>query len=274
MSAADHLFIPRHELDGLAKHLKAVPDLAIDLQITTTRQDCIGVREGGQPRRDREQPLPFREHGSEAFEVLHSTLATWVRHVLEERGLTFIPIGYTHRHGEFIGPLRASERRLPEGYDENTPAALARWLMANLITLAMTEGCEEAPDEIAHACINARRTVDLPNRKAFQGDCVSCGGDLRAHTIDKFAVCDQCGLVVDKAANDQRITTEVAGRLFTALEMVTIVHGRYGITLKPKKIHDMAYRKTNALEVRGFTPDRQPLYRAGDVFDRLTKVAA
>lgn len=273
MSAADHLFIPRHELDELAKHLKAIPDLAIDLQITTTRQDCIGVREGGQPRRDREQPLPFREHGSEAFEVLHSTLATWVRHVLEERGLTFIPIGYTHRHGEFIGPLLASERRLPEGYDENTPAALARWLTANLITLAMTEGCEEAPDEIAHACINARRTVDLPNRKAFQGDCVSCGGDLTSHSIDKFVVCEQCGLIIDKSANDARVNAEISARLFTANEMVTMVRTRYGVTVKPKTIHDMAYRKTKTLLVRGYTLDGQPLYRAGDVFDRITKAA-
>jgi len=36
----------------------------------------------------------------------------------------------------------------------------------------------------------------------------------------------------------------------------------------------MAYRKTKTLLVRGYTLDHQPLYRAGDVFDRITKVAA
>lgn len=274
MSAVDHLFIPRHELDELAKQLESVPALAIDLQITTTRQDCIGEREAGQPRRDRVQPLPFREHSSDAFEVLHSTLGAWVRHVCEERGVTFMPVGYTHWHGEFVGPLRPTERRVPPGYNANTPAALSRWLIAHLVSLAMTEGCEEAPDEIAHAIKCARRTIDLPNRKAFQGDCVSCGGDLTSHTIDKFVVCEQCGLIVDKSANDARVNAEISARLFTANEMVTMVRTRYGVTIKPKTIHDMAYRKTKTLLVRGYTLDHQPLYRAGDVFDRLTKVAA
>ena len=157
----DHLLIPRFVLKSLSETLRQIPGLAVDLELLTTRQATIGCSSiGGGSRRDRVYPLPYSERGSEAMEVLHNTLGTWVRHVCEYRAVEYLPVGYTHRHGEFVGPLREHQRRLPPGYNIDTPAALSRWLDRNLIALAMTEGCEEAPDEIGHAVKFALRALD------------------------------------------------------------------------------------------------------------------
>ncbi len=157
----DHLLIPRFELKSLSETLRRIPGLAVDLELLTTRQATIGCSSiGGGTRRDRVYPLPYSERGSEAMEVLHNTLGTWVRHVCEARLIPYLPIGYTHRHGEFVGPLREDQRRMPPGYNADTPAALSRWLDRNLISLAMTEGCEEAPDEIKHAVKFVLRALD------------------------------------------------------------------------------------------------------------------
>lgn len=164
----DHLLIPRFVLTAMSETLRKIPDLAIDIEITATRQDRLGSRQGGggSPR-EKVYPLPFDEAGAEAMWILHNVLTTWVRHVLEYRQMTFLPVGYTHRHGEFIGPLRPNERRVPPGYNVDTPACLAKWLDAHLISLAMTEGCEEAPHEIKDAYTQAFACTDRPPRERF-----------------------------------------------------------------------------------------------------------
>lgn len=166
---SDHLLIPRFVLKSLSETLRRIPGLAVDLEILTTRQSSIGCSSiGGGSRRDRVYPLPYSERGSEAAEVLHNTLGTWVRHVCETRAVEYLPVGYTHRHGEFVGPLREGQRRMPIGYKADTPSAFSRWLDRNLIALAMTEGCEEAPDEIAHAVKFTLRALDrAPERTRY-----------------------------------------------------------------------------------------------------------
>ena len=165
----DHLLIPRFELKSLSETLRRVPGLVVDLELLPIRQSTIGCSSiGGGSRRNRVYPLPYSERGSEAMEVMHNTLGTWVRHVCETRLIPYLPIGYTHRHGEFVGPLREGQRRMPSGYNADTPAAFSRWLDRNLISLAMTEGCEEAPDEIKHAVKFVLRALDRrPERVAY-----------------------------------------------------------------------------------------------------------
>jgi len=278
---ADHLFLARHEMDELSRILKSIPDLADDMEVTRTRQDCIAreKNESKMGRRGREQPLPYGSAASEASDLLHSTLVSWIRHVCEQRGVEYIPIGYTHRHGRGYGPLTPRERRLPQGYDESNFRDLCHWLQRNIVALAMTEGSEESLDEIHHAYTAARQTVDLPNRKVFQGSCECCQGDLLAYQLDQFAVCADCGVVVDKQANDARINLEIDGRLFTATEMVTLVEARLGVTLNRKRIYKWAdpnepsnHATGPKLVTRGLAlGSNEKLFRAGDVFALVSK---
>ena len=163
----DHLLIPRFVLTAMSDTLRKIPALAIDVEITATRQDRLGTRQGGggSPR-EKVYPLPFDEAGSEAMWILHNVLTTWVRHVCEYRQIEFIPVGYTHWR-RYIGPMREHERVVPPGYNADTPACLAKWLDAHLISLAMTEGCEEAPHEIKDAYEQAFACTDRPPRERF-----------------------------------------------------------------------------------------------------------
>ncbi|MBM4509366.1 hypothetical protein GS421_07635 [Rhodococcus hoagii] len=83
-----------------------------------------------------EQPLPINLAASDAHDLLHSTLASWARHTEESRGHAY------------TGP--------------RSTLGLSTWLATNVTRLAMTEGCEEAHDEIEHAMSQCRRVCDLP----------------------------------------------------------------------------------------------------------------
>lgn len=264
----DGYFLPRHEWEPLRRTLARVPALAEDLAITLTRQDRVqkpGLSKSS--RRRPESALPMHLGAAEASAELHSCLAGWVRLVVESRGIDYMPIGFTHREG-FVGPLREDEARVPIGYDAGALPVLTRWLRTNLVALAMTEGSSEAADDIASQVDNVRRVIDLPQYLNYQGQCGSCGGDLRALREDRQITC-QCGLVIQKSDNDRKINNILEARLFTATELVGIVFDRFGVEIKPKTVHDMAYRKVNPMTVRGVGYDGQKLYRAGDVFDAL-----
>lgn len=136
---SDDFFLPKHDQDKLVELLDQIPGLIEDLAVSITRQDRIGhngprVRNGSD-----EQPLPVNLNASEAADILHDTLAAWVRHTCEHRMLTY------------------------DGRDDTL--TLARWLKRWIVALAMSPGADEAPDEICHAIHNARRACDRPAEK-------------------------------------------------------------------------------------------------------------
>lgn len=158
--SVDHLYIPRHTLKLLSTTLREIPELIIDLEVALTKQDRLSMRGGNRkPKRPSEQPLPYSEDASEAGETLHNLLSTWVRAVCEQRDLEYLPIGYTHRHGDFIGPLAADQKRIPPGYNLGNTPDLSRWLNRHLISLGMTEGADTAVNDILDAVEAIRRIV-------------------------------------------------------------------------------------------------------------------
>ncbi len=143
---ADQFFITSADMRTLRDHLREIPDLVEDLAITLTRQDrsssgLAGISDGAD-----EQPLPINLEASEVADDLRSTVIGWVNHTCEYRGIVY-----------------------PGG--TSTPA-LAVWLADHVTSLAMTEGCEEALDEITYAMHRARRACDpireQPQRTAAQ----------------------------------------------------------------------------------------------------------
>lgn len=137
MSAEDHLFIPRHELDALSGLLREIPSLVADLSVSIRRQDRIGIQgKSRKPKRPTEQPLPYRIDAVDAGDELHNELGTWVRIVCEYRDIEERP--------------------------RDTTAALARWLNANLIALGMTKGADNALEAVGKAVDRVRWIVCPP----------------------------------------------------------------------------------------------------------------
>lgn len=140
---ATDFFIPRDTQKAIVDVLEQVPEACEELAVTITRQDRIGTPGPRVSRGEEAQPMPVNLEASDvAVEVLHATLVSWTRHVCESRAVEY------------------------EG-GTSTPA-VAQWLSRNVVSLAMTEGSEEAYDEIRHAVGQAWRAVDSrPERKRY-----------------------------------------------------------------------------------------------------------
>ncbi|NKR52914.1 hypothetical protein GS481_01830 [Rhodococcus hoagii] len=136
---ADQFFITRADMQALTSLLREIPELVEDLAITLTRQDNVGAGVRVASGSD-EQPLPMNFAASDAHDLLRSTLAAWVRHVTDTPGMAY-------------------------GGPPGT-AGIATWLADHVTSLAMTEGCEEAYDEISHAMGECRRACDRHEDRA------------------------------------------------------------------------------------------------------------
>lgn len=135
----DRFFITRADMQALASRLREIPELVEDLAITLTRQARLGGGGGKLHSRRDAQPLPFDLNASDVADDLHGTIFGWVRHTCESRGIAYA--GGT------------------------STVAGASWLADHVTSLAMTEGCEEALDEVMHAMGRARRACDcVPER--------------------------------------------------------------------------------------------------------------
>ena len=216
--------------------------------LSTALDDCVVKQmhrtdnEGGHGKR-RNTPIPYNSAASDIAHDVHGTLNAWIGQV-------------------------AIERRVAHPGRTRTPQA-ARWLMHHLNDLAVCKDAHDAYDEIIDAHRRAYRAVDKPLHRTYQGTCEICNAELWAKRTDTDIVCHACATVIPKADNDNRLNRILETRLFTADELVSIIADRYGAQVKSKTIHDMAYRTTNPIVVRGRTRHRNPLYLAGEVFNRL-----
>lgn len=128
-------FISREGQYALVKLLREIPGLVEDLAVTICRLDRTGKGGVKISSGSDEQPLPINMAASDAKDGLHNELATWARLVCESRGLAY------DGEGSVLG--------------------IARWLDENVISLAMTEGSEEAYCGIEKAMAKCRRAMDI-----------------------------------------------------------------------------------------------------------------
>lgn len=128
-------FISRDGQQMLVELLREIPGLVEDLAVTLCRLDRTG--KGGMKisSGSDEQPLPLNLAASDAKDELHNELATWARLVCDSRGIAY------DGDGSVLG--------------------IARWLDENVISLAMTEGSEEAYVGIEKAMARCRRAMDI-----------------------------------------------------------------------------------------------------------------
>lgn len=243
-TASDYL--SRDQTRQLRRILHAIADWIADaLDDTIARQNRFQTGPKTKPTKKAEQPLPYHQAASDAATDMSGTLDAWISHVCQQRNYPW------------PGRLRIADA--------------ARWLANHTTALALCEQSLQAADEIIDAHKRVLRVIDRPRFRNYQGPCQICGGDMWAWQDAQSVTCSACGEVIDKADNDRRIEAELEAQLCTAKELVALVADRYGTTIKPKTVHDMAYRKNNPIVVRGSTYEGEKLYRAGDVFADLRR---
>ncbi|TCK00572.1 hypothetical protein [Nocardia alba] len=139
----NHLYLDREAARDLARMLGDIPDLVEDLSDARTRQTRFGTVDYRTRNGAREQRLPFNPAAAHAADHLQSVMVAWVRLVCEQRGIDYSGVA--------------------------TTSGMAEWLQRNIIALAMTEGVEAAPAEIA-AAIEAAETVVCPPAELASAD--------------------------------------------------------------------------------------------------------
>lgn len=204
-------FMPRQDQIKLREELASIPRMIGELSVTLTRQARIqrpGLSMSRRPKPESQVPIHIGAHN--AADLLHNCLGTWVRLVCEQRAIVW-----------------------DKGNDIIT---LAKWLRINMIALALTEGSEEAYEDIKAAIDDCWRQIDIP----ADDDIVIDRG--RVHEANRLVV---TAGQVEKLANKM---------------------GAIGKGLNKRRVETLAARRKNPLRPCAVDGDVK-FFRLGDVLD-------
>ena len=229
-------------LDGLLAEAVA---LAPELAVTVARQTATGGRGGA---KSAEVPLPFDPAASSAAWALGNTLVSWACHVAAERGVD-LP-------------------RATTPADPVTSATVAAgWLRGHVEWLRHRPEVDEAVDEIGYAVAEARRHVDhhRPDRW-YAGPC-DCGRDLYARPGAATVDCPDCDLTWPVAERREWLLASAREVLATAT-VISQALTALDVPVTPARLWQWA--KRGRLLSRDTDRRGRPLYRVGDILDRLS----
>ncbi|WP_068924996.1 hypothetical protein [Planobispora rosea] len=267
----------------LIRDLAAIPALAIELDITLTRQARTGS--GGTGRAEageevdgrtglavRRAPLPWIEAAAEARDVLKSALVGWWRELAGEGVGPYCEAACEHPSCEWV-----HLGRVPD----DTLAGIATWLARHVARLLAHPAAEEVVDEITTAVARARHAIDRAADRIYAGPCDACGLDLYARPDALTVACaciDATGRrrVYDVAARRAWMFDQVIDMIGNA-SWVASVSTMLGSPVSPSTVRTWGGR--GRLTVRGYGPplnpgaDPHPLYRVGDVVERVARHA-
>lgn len=211
MSVSDSFFLDKGSQHKLREELASIPRMIGELSVTLTRQARIqrpGLSMSRRPKPESQVPIHIGAHN--AADLLHNCLGTWVRLVCEQRAIVW-----------------------DKGNDIIT---LAKWLRINMIALALTEGSEEAYEDIKAAVDECWRQIDIP----ADDDIVIDRG--RVHEANRLVV---TAGQVEKLANKM---------------------GAIGKGLNKRRVETLAARRKNPLRPCAVDGDVK-FFRLGDVLD-------
>ncbi|YCU34470.1 hypothetical protein ACRYGU_16635 [Mycobacteroides abscessus] len=211
MSVSDSFFLDKSSQNKLREELASIPRMIGELSVTLTRQARIqrpGLSMSRRPKPESQVPIHIGAHN--AADLLHNCLGTWVRLVCEQRAIVW-----------------------DKGNDIIT---LAKWLRVNMIALALTEGSEEAYEDIKAAVDECWRQIDIP----ADDDIVIDRG--RVHEANRLVV---TAGQVEKLANKM---------------------GAIGKGLNKRRVETLAARRKNPLRPCAVDGDVK-FFRLGDVLD-------
>ena len=204
-------YVCQHCADRLSRALGDVPALWEELDTVLTKQARYAAAEF----RRGERALPYNPAASELGTALRGILNTWCRLIAEERG-----------------------KDLPE----DTPPAVAGWLLNHVTWLRHHLAGAEAVEELTNAISQVRRAVDRPAERIYAGPCADCGGDMYGKPGASSVECRPCGLEYDVAGRVEWMRSQVYGRLVTAREGAALL-SRFGMPTQQKTIDKWHERK-------------------------------
>lgn len=237
-----------------------------------------------------EAPWEFAPGAADQIWAMGNTLSTWVRHLVESRGLTALP----------------------------PKVALTSWLLSNLNAIRFDEAAAEIYDELTglHA-ENERWIIGRAGAEEFAGRCDAaqvsfqtdedgtlvpvaaiCGAALYGNSLEPKVQCQACGMNYsmaerreerDKQINDQLARAhQIANALTTAerplppallrkwIERDALAEATdptpEGPACEVCRHHDCTLIRRPLILEKGRDEDGHRLYRVGDVRDRLAPV--
>jgi len=262
--------------DLLAKELRTVGWISDELDVTLSRQDRIGVQQGGhKPGKEVERPLPYNVGASEAGWILHDVLAVTARDLAEQRGIEYLPDGMVS--ASFIGPLLPGLQRIPANYVDSSPS-IAAWLARHVDAIRHDEGGGQTYDELTDAIASARRIIDAPAGRIFAGPCGSetdagrCGADLYAAVDAPSVSCQECGAKWDAGERQRDLLAQARDRLGTAIELERLLPWFLGAPIRADRIRQWA--KRGQVKQVESSDAGDPRYAIGEIVDMHHRVAA
>ena len=235
--------------NSLVDDLAKVEPLLIELEVTRTRQDRIGETS---VRPSSGTLLPWKEHASEAYWVLASTVLVWIRLVVERIG---------HDPVDPVG---------------DDPASWSGWLLRHINGLRLLTMAGECADEIGNAIDLAVRAVDRPPTHVYVGPCgatnpeFECDAELYALSGADTVICPMCDVEHDMPARRVFLLGKARDRL---APIPTI--SRALSTWMERQVTQAALRgyvHRGRLVRKGVDRRGQDLYRVGDAADVVVDV--
>lgn len=235
--------------------LAELPALAGELDITITRQARLGdpaVRHVSTvdgawwdaTGRALLASLPYVWAASDLGWAIDNTLATWCRHIGEERGVA----------------LPAD--RLP---------AMVIFLVGQVDWLAHRPEATEAFTEFGWLAAAIVRAIDRAPERAYAGPCDGCGEDLYGKLGAAEVRCRTCGQTYPMASRRTWLLAAAEDHLATATQAARALTSLRQERLTPSMIRGMVFR--GQLSQHGTDRDGRPLYRIGDIIEALMRRA-
>lgn len=235
--------------NSLADDLGQVEPLLLELEVTRTRQDRIG--EHG--RHNGTTVLPWKEHASEAYWVLASTVLVWIRLVVERIG---------HDPVDPVG---------------DDPQSWSGWLARHVNGLRLLTVAGECADEIGNAIDLALHAIDRPPTLVYVGPCAAalpesseCAVDLYAPSGAEEVICPSCGATHDMEARRVFLLGKARDRLAPIPTISRALSTWMERQVTPAALRGYVHR--GRLLRKGVDRRGQDLYRVGDAADVVVDV--
>jgi hypothetical protein len=190
-----------------------------------------------------EQPMRLNLKASRLLDDVHNTLATWIRHLCESRGM------------ETPALKRESE--------------LCGWLHVNASAIAADEAAGECFRDVDNIVIRIERAINRPFPPRLCGPCPTitekrarCGLQLRAPREAIEVTCPQCQITHNVERLEIALYNEISGQMFTVPELARVVLPRLGEPVPRSTLH--YWLEKGHLHPAGYR-ENQPMVKLSDV---------
>lgn len=168
--------------DAFRAHIRQIPELLRELNVTLAKQDRIGSGSNGGSRPvGHERPLVYKQHASEARDKLIAEFAVrWAKFVREH----------------FVRLLKPAPEALAE-FTKDLPTDPIALLIALTDRAANYEWFAEMAADAARMIAQATNAIDLVAMRLEAGRCDECSTRISGRIDSPTVTCPDCGAVYD-----------------------------------------------------------------------------